>query len=45
MEQVDCQMLIDTLYCNIAGLKNVNRYIGNIVLSKIVISGFRCISV
>ena len=24
------------------GLKNVNRYIGNIVLSKIVTSGFHC---
>ena len=27
----------------LAGLKNVNRYIGNIVLSKFVISGFHCI--
>ena len=26
----------------LAGLKNVNRYIGNIVLSEIVISGFLC---
>ena len=26
----------------LAGLKNVNRYIGNIVISKIVISGFHC---
>ena len=26
----------------LAGLKNVNRYIGNIVFLKIVISGFRC---
>ena len=27
----------------LAGLKNVNRYIRNIVLSKIVISRFHCI--
>ena len=27
----------------LAGLKNVNRYIGNIVLSKIVVSAFHCI--
>ena len=26
----------------LAGLKNVNRYIGNIFISKIVISGFHC---
>ena len=28
----------------LAGLKNVNRYIGNIVLSKIVLPEFHCIS-
>ena len=27
----------------LAGLKNVNRYMGNIVKSKIVISGFHCV--
>ena len=26
----------------LAGLKKVNRYIGNIVISKILISGFHC---
>ena len=40
--------IIKPRFCSIhynvtlAGLKNVNRYIGNIVLSKIVISGFHC---
>ena len=28
-----------------AGLKNVKRYIGNIIISKIVISGFHCITI
>ena len=27
----------------LAGLKNFNRYIENIVLSQIIISGFHCI--
>ena len=33
-----------SIHCTVtlAGLKNVNRYIGNIVLSKIVISKFQC---
>ena len=40
-------MIVKPEFCSIyytltlAGLKNVNRYIGNIVLSKIVILGFR----
>ena len=32
------------LTVTLAGLKNVNCYIGNIALSKLIISGFHCIS-
>ena len=32
-----------TLHVTLAGMKNVNHYIGIIVLSKFVISGFHCV--
>ena len=40
--------IVKSRFCSIhftvklAGLKNVNRYIGNIFISKIVLSGFHC---
>ena len=33
------------LTVTLASLRNVNRYIGNIVISKIVILGFHCIGI